>query len=466
MKMSRDFMRVYLIPFILLIGLLVAGIFGFVYSCTARTQDGKIISSIWPRNFTIAFSQYISRDGDTVVISDTGKEALEENGLWIQVLDEAGAEVLNYKKPSDIPNAYQPYELLQAYQEGEGGTSVFINNIESDDVSYTYLIGFPLSVSKVVTYVDAERYKSGKSYILVTILVTVLLLLILTIFYNFVISKNLEKICASLRSIAARTYTSPNRKNRFLREIYEGIDLLNKDITAADVRRKQDEKAKEEWLANITHDLKTPLAPIRGYAELLAEGESASVEQTKRYGKIMLKNVLYTEHLVDDLKLTYQLQSNMLPLKKESQNIVCFVKEVVIDLLNSPDYERRNISFLSDCENKSYEFDEKLFRRALTNIIVNALKHNTNDTKITVSIKCSDEEIYLVVSDNGSGMTEQELEGLFQRYYRGTSTETKAEGTGLGMAIANQIVKAHGGEICAESTIGVGTTITIRLPKI
>jgi len=463
MKLSKDLMRFFIIPVVLIVGIILTVAFTVFYTTTVRTPSGEIINSNWPKEFTRDYSQYIDMSDGIPTISDTGKILLEKNGLWIQILDATGRDVCNYDKPSIVSDTYQPYELLNLYQNGTDQYSVFVNSVDVRDTSYSYLIGFPLSISKVVTYVDTDRYNSGKTLIAATVILTIVLILALTVFYNVVISKSYERIRASLGSIASRTY-KPVSRHRFLMEIYEGLDVLNHDIALADQQREKDTKAREEWLANITHDLKTPLAPIRGYAELLSETNTdIPSELSRKYGAIILKNTLYAEQLVNDLKLTYQLQSNMLPLKRELLNITRFVKEVVIDILNTPDFKGRDVSFIANSEETTCLFDPLLLRRAITNIIVNALTHNDPGTEVRITLD-ADNGVKLTVADNGNGVMEQELDSLFTRYYRGTSTEIKSEGSGLGMAIVKQIVEAHVGVIHAKSIQGIGTTIIIVLP--
>jgi signal transduction histidine kinase len=462
MKLSKDLMRFLVIPVVLLVGIIITSAFTIFYTTTTRTSSGKIINCSWPREFTIDFSHHIDIIDGAPTTSDKGKELLTENGLWIQILDETGKEIYNYDKPSTISNSYQPYELLSLYQYGTDEYSVFVSSIDANYTSYSYLIGFPLNVSKKAMYIDTNRYNSGKVLIIMTIILTVSLLLALTVLYNVVITKNYTKIQMSLSTIATRTY-KPVERRRFLREIYEGLDTLNYDIMLADQQREQDTKAKEEWLVNITHDLKTPLAPIRGYAEMLMSYTDMSSKEAQKYGEIILKNIMYTEQLVNDLKLTYQLQSNMLPLKKEMLNINRFIKEVVIDILNAPDFGGRNVSFQSNSEEAKCLFDRLLLQRAITNIVVNALMHNDTNVEVRITLDTAN-GIKLTIADTGNGMTEQELSKLFTRYYRGTSTEKKTDGSGLGMAIAKQIVEAHDGTIRVESIQGSGTTITIVLP--
>ena len=420
MRAGREFMRFYIVPLVLLAGLVLTAVFAALYTFTARGRDGGIVATNWPRTLTLEFSRYLVRTDGEIELSDEGRAVIEDNGLWLQVLNSEGREVMSCEKPAGTPSVYEPYELLRLYQYGSGDYSVFLSSAELDGAQYTYLLGFPLSISKITMYIDAARYNSGKLLIVSVAALTAVLVVMLTI-YSY------------------------------------------KTFLAAEDGRRQDERAKEEWLANITHDLKTPLAPIRGYGELLAE-EDRPAGDVRRYGEIIVKNAMYAEQLVDDLKLTYQLQSNMLPLKAEPGSLTRFVRELVIDLLNAPEYEGRAVSFVSDREDARCVFDPQLLRRALTNILVNALRHNRPDTRISVSLS-SGADMRICVEDNGSGMTAQELEGLFQRYYRGTSTEVKAEGSGLGMAIARQIVRAHGGEIEAKSAPGQGTAVTVILPR-
>lgn len=421
MKPTREFRRFIVIPVVLLLGILLTAAFLVFYSFTARTADGRVISSRWPRDFTLDFVRYLTFAGDTPVVSPEGQALLRENGLWLQVLNERGVQMLEIDKPEAAASSYLPYELTRVFQYGMDGFSVFLSELRHGDATDVYLIGFPLSIAKVTMYVDNARYSAGRVWIVITAALTALLTLSLTVYSGYL-------------------------------------------SAASEIRRRKDEQAKAEWLANITHDLNTPLAPIRGYAELLADaGEQPEPARVRSYGRVMLKNALYAQQLVDDLKLTYQLQSGMLPLHAERQNLTRFLREVLIDILNAPEYEGRSASFAPDREDAEYRFDARLLRRALSNMVINSLKHNKPETATVLSLH-SENGVIITVKDNGRGMTQAELDGLFTRYYRGTATEARAEGSGLGMAIARQIVEAHGGTVTAKSAAGAGTEITIRLP--
>ena len=210
--------------------------------------------------------------------------------------------------------------------------------------------------------------------------------------------------------------------------------------------------------------MKTPLSPVKGYAELLADGTDVDTKTAQEYGTIILKNVDYAEKLMNDLKLTYQLESGAFPFRPQPVRLVRYLKELVIDIANDPAFSDRSIEFAYDLPEFTVSIDPDLFHRAISNLVINALVHNPPTTKVIVSVLKENQDIFISVRDNGIGISEAEQAELFNRYYRGTNTKEKTEGSGLGLAIAKQIIVLHGGEIAVKSKIGEGTEFSIRLP--
>lgn len=207
------------------------------------------------------------------------------------------------------------------------------------------------------------------------------------------------------------------------------------------------------------------LSPIKGYAELLADGTAGEPQTVREYGSLILKNAEHTEKLINDLKLTWQLDSGTFPFHLQQVRMERYLKELVIDIVNDPAFSDHEIAFESDAADVSAAIDPELFRRAVGNLVINAIVHNPPDTKVTVSVrKDQGNGVCISVRDDGKGISEEEQEKLFTRYYRGTNTKEKPEGSGLGLAIAKQIVSLHGGEISVKSRVGEGTEFTIRLP--
>ena len=445
-----------------MIGMIAAGFGMFLYNITIQKPDGQIGITRWPIDFTKDFAGHIAFANNVPFIKPSGLQLLQENHLWLQIIDTNGDEIQSANKPLEIQAHYSPADLLEMYLNGNGGYSVFPGSIQSNDKVWTYLIGFPMRIAKVTAYVNQDRFDTLKPIALVVFGITLLLLFISTFVYGLIVTRQMTRIRKSIREIALRTYL-PARNSGAFGELYAELNMLNQEIKSSDEARAKNERQREEWIANITHDLKTPLSPIRGYAELISDlGPEIEPDEIRKYGGIILKNTAYAEELINDLKLTFQLQNGMLSLNKHKQNIVRFTKERIIDLLNHPEYGLRNISFYSPAENIELSFDAVLLKRALNNLLTNALVHNPVDTPISVSIRAED-KIAITIQDNGRGMNQEELDKLFVRYYRGNSTEAKPEGSGLGMAIAKQIIEQHGGSILADSKLGSGTCITILL---
>ena len=281
---------------------------------------------------------------------------------------------------------------------------------------------------------------------------------------GFWLIRHLSKIKKGIENISQRTYTRLPEKGIFS-EVYGALNKMDMEIRNSDKIQEETDRVRNEWITNITHDLKTPLSPIKGYAELLTSNAEIDKATMQEYGGIILKNVNHTEKLINDLKLTYQLDSGSMPFNPQSVKLARYMKELVIDIVNDPAFKDRNIVFESNAQDIEICIDTDLFRRAMNNLIINALTHNPPETKVTISIDTnSEKEACVYISDNGTGMSEAEQAELLNRYYRGTNTKEKPEGSGLGLAIAKQIINLHNGNIHVKSELNEGTQFTIILP--
>lgn len=329
----------------------------------------------------------------------------------------------------------------------------------------SYIVGFPYAVGKYMLYYDGEtitRLFPAARIILISAL-TVLALLVFG--YVLWLSRKLSAITDGIRKVTLRRF-SPLAEQGMFKDVCRALNKMDEEIRRSDRINEETERTRREWIANITHDLKTPLSPVKGYAELLSENEPADPHTVREYGRIILKNISHAERLISDLTLTYQLDSGAAACRPQEISVTRFLRETVIDIVNDPAFSGRDIQFDSGTEKLTARLDPALFRRAIQNILINALVHNPPDTKVTVSVWENEaKDILISIRDDGVGMDESEKARLFNRYYRGTSTEEKAEGSGLGLAIAGQVIALHGGDILVKSSPGAGTEFLITLGK-
>ena len=447
--------------FVLMMASITIGLFYYIFSIPE--PEGLSIAS-WPQMFTDNFSVWMDYEDENLEVEKIGLDRLDEYGLWIQVIDESGQEIFSYNKPESYPTSYPASALLSfgtsAY---ENENTVFVSVLKDSKETCSYIIGFPYAIGKYMLYYNGERFTRLLPVVKKIVLFALFIFAVLVFGYVCWISRKLSNITGGIRNVSQRAYIPLKEKGMF-HDIFAALNKMDMEIRQSDKIKEETENARTEWIANITHDLKTPLSPVKGYAELLADNQIAGVETAQEYGKIILKNVSHVEKLLNDLKLTYQIDSGVVPYHPQEVLITRYVKEVVIDIINDPAFSKRIIEFESDGQELIVFLDPDLLRRAIQNIIINALIHNPPDTKIKISIgKSAARVVFISICDNGSGMDEAEQAKLFNRYYRGTNTREKPEGSGLGLAIAKQIVVLHGGNISVKSSPDIGTEFIITL---
>lgn len=467
MKNKRNVNPFFRMVILLAAGILIAvgvaiGLFYYVFSIPE--PEGMSIAK-WPQVFTNSFSLWVTYEDGELIIEPIGLARLDEYGLWIQCIDESGQEIFSHNKPEGYPAKYSASELL-AYSTSDynGEYTVFTGSLDDSEEVCSYIIGFPYNIGKYILHYNGDRVDRLFSVAEGVMLAALGIFTVCVLVYGLVLSRNFVKITGGIRDISHRSYEPLQEKGMF-GGIYGALNKMNQEICHADQVTEETERWRREWIANITHDLKTPLSPIKGYAEMLADGSNADKQTIQEYGAVILKNVDYTEHLINDLKLTYQLDCGAVPYDPEPILLTRCVREWVIDIVNDPAFANREITFKSSAPTLTVRIDPNLLRRAVENLIVNALVHNPVDTKVDVILETdSDRWVWLYIRDNGAGISEMEQAELFNRYYRGTNTKEKPEGSGLGLAIAKQIVMLHGGDITVHSKPGEGTEFVVCLP--
>lgn len=460
----NPFLRIFVFVAVLVLIGGAASIVLFYYIFGLSEPEGLSLAT-WPKTFTDNFSVWLENDYGKLKIEDIAIERLDEYGLWLQVIDENGQEAFSHNKPEHYPKSYSTSELIAlSTSTYEKGNTVFVNSFSDKDKSWNYIIGFPYAIGKYMLYYNGENVSRLSPVFRMGICLALGLIVLLVLVYGFWITRHLGRITTGIDDILLRNYIKLPQ-NGIFGEIYGELNKMDTQLHNSDKVQRDTEQARREWIANITHDLKTPLSPIKGYAELLGEGTVSESETVQEYGSIILKNADNVEKLVNDLKLTYQLDSGEMPYNPQEIRIIRYLRELVIDIVNDPAFIGRDIEFKSSIQEAAVSLDPELFRRAIGNIIINALTHNPKETKVIITVSLDLQKgISIFICDNGIGMSDTEKSELFNRYYRGINTREKPEGSGLGLAIAKQIVSLHGGDITVKSKLNEGTQFVIFLP--
>ena len=229
---------------------------------------------------------------------------------------------------------------------------------------------------------------------------------------------------------------------------------------------RQNEQFRKEFLQNLSHEFKTPIFAIQGYIELLASGSVADIEKQKQYLQNTSKNVSRLTHLITDLDQISKLERGELTLNKQSFIIQDLVKEIFDSLATYAENKSTITKIKKGCESPITVFaDKEKIRQVIANLVENSIKYGKVNGTVHASIYQTDNKHVLVeITDDGIGIPEKEISRIFERFYRTEEGRTiDGAGSGLGLAICKHIIEAHGENIHARSTEGVGTTIGFTL---
>ncbi len=255
-------------------------------------------------------------------------------------------------------------------------------------------------------------------------------------------------------------------KVRYKYRLFEPI-MISFYAVASKLKKSEEEKMRqdslrEEWLAGISHDLRTPLSSIQGYGQLLESNQYQwSQEELLEMGQVITKQSLFMLDLLKDFSLTFELKNNDHSKTFSKVNFSKLAHHHLLKFINDPNYNENSFSFDAPNENQFILGNENLLERLLDNLVSNAIVHNPKETSIHISLRKKSSHIEYIISDTGIGMDDDTQNHLFERYYRGTNTEQKTDGSGLGMSISKAIVEIHQGSITVESNLNQGTTIII-----
>jgi PAS domain S-box-containing protein len=260
--------------------------------------------------------------------------------------------------------------------------------------------------------------------------------------------------------VVARDITERKRAEEELRKYAEDLAKANEELKSLD-------KMKDEFLSNVSHELKTPLTSIMGYTELLNDGSLGELgEEQKHAEETVMRNTKRLQRLVDSLLYLSRTQAGTVQYDFETLNISELADQIIEDLQIQT--KEKNLEMIKKIEPNLPQIkgDRDKLTDMFTNIIDNSIKFTPKGGSITVFANKEDGYIHINIKDTGIGIPKDMIDNLFQRFYQiDSSQKRKYGGTGLGLYISKTIVEAHDGEIWVESEgKGKGTEVHIKLP--
>ncbi|KAB2338803.1 cell wall metabolism sensor histidine kinase WalK [Cytobacillus depressus] len=245
-------------------------------------------------------------------------------------------------------------------------------------------------------------------------------------------------------------------------DVWKGVLLVFHDITDL----KKLEQMRKDFVANVSHELKTPITSIKGFSETLLDGAMENKEALEAFLKIILQESDRLQMLVHDLLDLSKIEQQNFNLSIEKYNIADTLHEVIAILKQKAEEKEISITFKSTNDNILIEADADRLKQIFLNLINNAVTYTPNGGSVSISLSETDSNVLIKVRDTGIGIQKEEIPRIFERFYRVDRARSRnSGGTGLGLAIVKHLVEAHKGKVSVESEEGVGTTFYIELNK-
>ncbi|WP_027399995.1 sensor histidine kinase [Anaerovorax odorimutans] len=423
------------------------------FGCTFHSIIKKDYGGVSPNNMLEEIAAASTLDG----LSDEARNKLESNHIWGIFLNASGETMWSVNSPQNIPAHFTVQDVAIFSRGYLEDYPVFVSNTHSG----LLVLGYPKdSYSKLTSnYFSIQAIRTLPLYFLGMLTIDLLLLFFFYHLSKQKIIKNTEPIISSIKTLSNGNPVSLSISG----ELSEVADTVNK---ASKILSRQNE-ARANWISGVSHDIRTPLSMIMGYAEYIANDETV-VNSVREQANIVRKQSIKIKELVQDLNLVSQLEYEMQPLHKKPVKLSKLLRSCVAELLNTgvSDFYSINLEIAPAAKNTSIECDSRLISRAISNLVQNSIKHNPQGCKIKISLDCSDTALILIISDNGIGLSSEKLQELDEKpHYMNSTNERLDLRHGLGLLLVKQIMKAHDGTMKINSIANHGFTTTLTFQK-
>lgn len=352
----------------------------------------------------------------------------------------------------DLPSGAE-----KVVQEVFKGGTTFSEDFSPLLESPTLTVGTPVKSGNTITGVllvhspvggVTEVTKQGVKIMLMSLVAALFLSILLAAALSLKFTRPLNKMKMTAVSLASGDYSVKTgiEKEDEMGELAKAIDIMSEKLAEAKLESEKLENMRREFVANISHELKTPVTVLRGSLEALCDGVVTEPEKVTSYHSRMLSETLYLQRLITDLLDLSRLQNTDFKIEEADINL----PEVLSDAVRSASLlaDKKGLEVTETLEDKTFRVrgDYGRLRQMFLIVLDNAIKFSPQGGRVEVSLKGGS----VIISDSGPGIPEKDLPYIFDRFYK-TASEDNKSGSGLGLAIAKQIAERHKASVTAEN---------------
>ncbi len=405
--------------------------------------------------------------GDGYILSPDIQEELQEKNIWALYIDNTSLEILWHSAnlPAEIPLEYTASDIANLTRGYVQDYPTFTGTGKDG----LMVLGYPRESYWKHMYPswDFQMIANAPRIILITLGANLLLVLLIYIGANMGLLRSVGPIVEGIQKLPLEEHVVLKEKG-LLSELAKNINRTSEILQSQKYQILKKDAARANWIAGVSHDIRTPLSMVMGYAGQLEQSPNIT-ETDRRKVSVILSQSRRMKNLINDLNLASKLEYNMQPLCVKPENIVALVRQVAVDFINNDIEGKYPVEWETD-ENLAVcmvQADRELIKRAVSNLIQNSMNHNENGCTIYISVKKEGADCIISVEDNGAGAAPEQLEKLEKApHYMMCDTNAGEQRHGLGLLIVKQIADSHGGKAKIGSGQHGGFGVEISLPCI
>lgn len=457
-KLIRCFTGILLLSFVLLVFANFA-----ILAFLMAWQSPSVADS--PYNVAIQAGKAFQISESGYILQEDISTQLKEQDIWAFVVDNDTLQIVwkTENVPDTIPASYSLSDIA--------------------DLSVGYLDGYPTYTGEtengiiVLGYPKDSFWKHTRAswnynffahlpqIVFIVFAVNIAVILLIYVIANMKFLKPVKPITKGIQDLSIGEPVHIPEKG-LLSDISANINRTSNILQEQQQQLKKKETARANWIAGVSHDIRTPLSMVMGYAGQLKDDANLTDEERQK-AEVIVKQSKRMQNLINDLNLASKLEYNMQPINPAKQNLIAIVRQVVVDFINMDIEDKYPIEWQTDealtvCPVNA---DKDLLKRAVSNLIQNSINHNEQGCKIYIKVLDDDADCTVIVSDDGVGATDELIEKLNKTpHYMLCDENTTEQRHGLGLLIVKQIVSAHNGTTTIEHSSYGGFSVKFTLP--
>lgn len=455
-KFIRRFISILLLSSFLLLILNV--VFLFLLS-SKQTSSGA------PYTTADELAANLKKSNNTYYLDDTSLQQLNDAEAWAIFVDNDTHKVVwrSENTPEGIPNAYSLSDISDITLGYINDYPTYVGNADDGIM----IVGYPKKrywKSMFPTW-DYHFIANLPKTVLIWLIINIAAILLIYIIANTRLLKSIKPITHGIQMLPTKEPVHIKEKG-VLSEISKIINQTSDILQSQQYELRKKETARANWIAGVSHDIRTPLSMVMGYAGQLAE--CSNLEKAEKDKAVVIVNQSKKiKNLINDLNLASKLEYNMQPAVLKKENAVSILRQVAVEFINNDIEKKYPIEWTTNEElTLCYILaDSELLKRAISNLIQNSMNHNENGCTIYLNIIKSNKICTICVEDDGIGASTEQIEKLNNTpHYMVCDQNTTEQRHGLGLLIVKQIAVSHGGTVKIEQSHYGGLCVKITLP--